>query len=65
MTRFGQNKFQTNDAVWLTEPGSQQLKGPYLIASMPSPGNYTLSYENGQPAEGGKTFKERLLDFAE
>jgi hypothetical protein len=59
------NKFQVEDKVWLTEDGSNTLKGPYLIASMPSPGTYTLCHEDGRGAENGKEFAERLLDFVD
>ncbi|KAI8930878.1 hypothetical protein NX059_011895 [Plenodomus lindquistii] len=59
------NKFQVDDRVWLTRPGRNILEGPYLIAGMPSPGNYTLCHENGQSFESGTTFEEKSLDFVD
>jgi hypothetical protein len=60
-----QNKFQVDDKVWLTQDGGSALKGPYHIAAMPSPGRYTLCYEDGAIAENGNEFEERLLDFVD
>ena len=49
------------DKVFLDEDGSRGLAGPYLIASVPSKGNYTLSFENGDKVQNGKEFKEKDL----
>lgn len=33
-------------------------EGPYVIATVPSPGRYTLCLENGQPANNGAEVEE-------
>lgn len=53
------------DKVWLTKKDSSTLQGPYLVASMPKSGRYTLCHENGTAAENGADFEERLLDFVD
>ncbi|KAF1984417.1 hypothetical protein K402DRAFT_395765, partial [Aulographum hederae CBS 113979] len=58
-----ENKFRTNDKVWLTEPGSRVMKGPFLIAAMSTPGSYTLCLEDGTSFENGKVFAEGTLSF--
>lgn len=37
------------------------MKGPYVIAAVVRTKVYTLSFENGDPAEGGAEFDEFSL----
>jgi hypothetical protein len=39
-------------------------EGPYLVASIPSPGVYTLSFANGQEAQNGDEIEENDLETA-
>jgi hypothetical protein len=55
-TRYTRGQF-----VYYTAPGQNAMRGPYLIASRPSDGQYTLSDEDGNPAEGGITVAESTL----
>jgi hypothetical protein len=47
--------------VYLSTEGSRGLEGPYLIASVPTPGKYILSLENGDPAKDGVEVEENCL----
>ena len=47
--------------VYLDQPGTRSLQGPYLIASVPKQGRYTLSFEDGDRVENGKEFDENML----
>ena len=51
--------------MYLNEPGSRSLSGPYLIASVPGPGKYTLSLENGDQVNGGREYDEGALEKAD
>lgn len=39
-------------------------EGPYLVASIPSPGVYTLSFADGQVAQDGEEIEENDLEAA-
>ncbi|KAI1151404.1 hypothetical protein F4825DRAFT_462633 [Nemania diffusa] len=51
VTYITSSKFRTGDKVYLTVGAARE--GPYVIATVPSPGRYTLCLENGQPANNG------------
>lgn len=45
----------------LNEDGSRE--GPYVVASLPSPGKCTLSYENGQAVKNGTEIKIEYVEL--
>ncbi|KAI1360412.1 hypothetical protein F5Y08DRAFT_331596 [Xylaria arbuscula] len=51
VTYITSSKFRTGDRVCLTVGAARE--GPYVIATVPSAGRYTLCLENGQPANNG------------
>ena len=55
------SKYKVAQKVYLDEAGSRSLVGPYLIASVPEPGKYTLSFENGDRVNDGKEYDEAAL----
>lgn len=55
------SKYKVGQNIHLDEPGSRSLSGPYLIASVPSQGKYTLSLEDGEKVQGGREFDEAML----
>jgi len=57
------SKFHVGDRVKvINSDGSRS--GPYLIAFIPSPGVYTLSFANGQKAQDGEEIEENDLEAA-
>lgn len=58
------SKYKTGTEVYLSEPGSRSLSGPYLISSVPSTGKYVLCLENGVKVKDGKVFEEKDLSEA-
>jgi hypothetical protein len=50
--------------VYFRVPGTGTLEGPYLIASVPSAGRYTLSFEDGRQAKDGAEVEEKDLEEA-
>ena len=48
----------------LNSSGGSREGGPYVIASVPSAGMYTLSLENGQAVKNGEEIAERRLEAA-
>lgn len=57
------SKFWVGDKVNLIKPDGSR-EGPFTIASVPSAGIYTLSFQNGQTAEGGDEIEENDLEAA-
>ena len=57
------NKFCVGDKVYLSE--GRVLQGPFLIASVPSPGKYTLSKADGIKVQDGKVYEEKKLEAAD
>jgi hypothetical protein len=45
-------------------PGERGMRGPYLVASIPQSGRYTLSLEDGEPVESGAEVDEQNLTSA-
>ena len=45
----------------LRTSGGSREGGPFVIASVPSAGMYTLSLENGQAARNGEEVEEKRL----
>jgi len=58
------SKFTPGDKVYFRVPGTGTLEGPYLIASVPSAGRYTLSFEDGRQAKDGAEVEEKDLEEA-
>jgi hypothetical protein len=58
------NKFRVGDSVYISSAGGRSLEEPYLVASVPEPQKYTLSFNNGARVEEGRTFDENDLQFA-
>ena len=57
------SKYSVGDSVKvIQEDGSRD--GPYLVASVPSPGVYTLSWADGQEAYDGEEIEENDLEAA-
>ncbi|KAJ5025053.1 hypothetical protein J3E72DRAFT_11754 [Bipolaris maydis] len=54
-------RYTVGEKVFYTAPGQNAMKGPYLIASRPGSGQYTLCDENGNPVEGGVAVAESTL----
>ncbi|GKT61561.1 hypothetical protein ColTof4_02803 [Colletotrichum tofieldiae] len=57
------NKFRTGDFVYLYVAGGGR-EGPFVVASSPTPGRYTLSLENGQAVKNGQEVDEKSLTGA-
>jgi len=49
--------------VYLLNSGGSR-EGPYVIASVPSAGRYTLSVENGEAVKNGEEIKTDCLEAA-
>ena len=58
------NKYKPGTSVYLNEPGSRSLEGPYLVSRVPSTGKYVLCLENGVKVKDGKEFEEKDLSEA-
>jgi hypothetical protein len=50
--------------VYLLSSDRKIREGPYFIASMTSPGVYTLSIGNGQPVKSSAKIAEKDLEKA-
>ena len=48
--------------MYLLSPDGKSREGPYCIASVPSPGKYTLSLESGEDIENGAEIEEKRLE---
>ena len=48
----------------LNSIGGSREGGPFVIASVPSAGLYTLSLENGQAVKNGEEVEEEKLEAA-
>jgi hypothetical protein len=51
------------DKVYVSE--GRALQGPFLIASVPSTGKYTLSKEDGTRVQDGRVYEEEKLAAAD
>ncbi|CAF9920059.1 hypothetical protein IMSHALPRED_004805 [Imshaugia aleurites] len=58
------SKYKPGDEVYLNEPGSRSLSGPYLISSVPKKGKYVLCFENGDKVKNGNEVSEGDLKKA-
>jgi len=56
-----ESQFRVGDWVYLSMPGERGMRGPYLVASVPQSGRYTLSLEDGEPVESGTEVDEQNL----
>jgi hypothetical protein len=64
MIRSQAPRFQVNDTVYLSTPGSGARDGPYLIAKVhteSTPAKYTLSLTDGSQVSGGNQVEESRL----
>ncbi|KAJ3577597.1 hypothetical protein NPX13_g2970 [Xylaria arbuscula] len=59
VTYIAESKYRTGDAVYLLVGTTQE--GPYMIATVPSVGRYTLCFANGHPARNGAEIPEDSL----
>ncbi|KAI0545045.1 hypothetical protein F4679DRAFT_588873 [Xylaria curta] len=59
-----ESKFTVGDKVYVKASGGISREGPYLIASVPSAGRYTLSSEDGKSAKDGNELDESDLESA-
>ncbi|KAH8689813.1 hypothetical protein BGW36DRAFT_389785 [Talaromyces proteolyticus] len=55
------SKFRTGDTVYLHFSGTAAPEGPYIIASVPSAGKYTLCLPDGQTVRNGEAVEEQYL----
>ncbi|KAH8589140.1 hypothetical protein B0O99DRAFT_692714 [Bisporella sp. PMI_857] len=61
------SKYHVGDRVWFDPGGSKPWEGPYLIASVPSNGRYTLCHDddgNNEAVNGGEEVDESQLKRA-
>ena len=61
-------KFYANDQVWLSDPSSRGLLGPYRISYVDTstiPPQYTLSQVDGTPWNDGRSVREAQLQLIE
>ena len=58
------SKYKPGTKVYLDEPGSRSLAGPYLVSSVPSTGKYVLCLGNGDKVKDGREFEEKDLSEA-
>ena len=62
LTKKKSSRFRVGDEVYLSTPPNAQ--GPYLIASVPTIGTYTLCLGRGQLVNGGREVAEKDLIWA-
>jgi hypothetical protein len=60
---FQTSKFRVGDSVKVIH-SDRSREGPYLVASIPSAGVYTLSFANGQEFQNGEEIEENDLEVA-
>ena len=64
LTSSQASKFHVGDKVYFNSSGGSREGGPFIIASVPSAGRYTLSLENGQAVRHGEEVEESRLEAA-
>lgn len=57
------SKFRVGDSVNVIHLDGTR-EGPYLVASIPSTGVYTLSFADGREAQEGESIEENDLEAA-
>ncbi|ERF69730.1 hypothetical protein EPUS_09308 [Endocarpon pusillum Z07020] len=57
------SKFCVGDKIYISE--GRTLRGPFLVASVPNVGRYTISKEDGTKLDEGKVYEEDKLESAE
>ncbi|KAI0193865.1 hypothetical protein F4808DRAFT_441693 [Astrocystis sublimbata] len=62
VTYITTSRYRTGDRVYLLVGAARE--GPYMIATVPSAGNYTLCFDNGQAARNGMVFAENSITSA-
>lgn len=58
------SKFRVGDKVYVRHSGGGSREGPYVVASVPIAGRYTLSTESGQTIRNSNEIDEKDLEAA-